>query len=137
MINKNYMFARNYYSKEKEESLSKEIKRLYFFRGDDKEKLKKLINLNLISHYKKVPSVEIGDYVTCCEHEESIIPHGYSKKNHPWRPNLTFKVIDIIRSGSLFACFKNKGEYVLLGGLRKATEEEIELYEKHHNKCKQ
>lgn len=124
------LFVRNVYPTTQEElrQQNPKIRNVNLFTSNESQRLKEFINLNLIKFYDKVPLIEEGDYVTCCEVEESLAAGTKLKnlkKGSGWIENHTFMVKDTLIAQELFACFGDSG-YVLLPGLRFATEEEIQ-----------
>lgn len=86
-----------------------------------------VINKGHQEYYKEIPRVKYGDYITCCEKEDSIFPkfgNNNTKGGH-WRKDHTFRSEGIITSRTEAAFSVEGGGIVFVNFGRLATEEEI------------
>ena len=103
------------------------------------EEILKAINLNTIKDYIKIPAIEEGDILTCCNFEDSFIFKGdiyeRGKSGIGYEKNLIFKVNEVRhRAGNVILMGALKGNGVYLNECRFATKEEIKQFNKNGNR---
>lgn len=100
----------------------------------NKKDIEYVIQQNLLNKYDKVHIPKIGEYVVCCDIEESLHPDSITGiKSINWKKNLMLKVSRRIGIGSTYAIYgKNKNSRdekgFYLSTVRMATQEEIKNY---------
>lgn len=106
--------------------------------------LRNAINENEIQNYFKIPFVEEGDILVCCEKDLSFIPNAedYTSSGNGdgaggagYQEDLIFKVNEIASFNRDLIFFGAKGYYgVYADRVRLATPEEIEIYNQQNEK---